>query len=140
MNPPPAPTEFEPAVRPVPAAELPPGFAPLRLMLQPSGLALELARPSMIFGRHSRCDVRLPLADVSRRHCRFWFQDGAWWVEDLESMNGVFVNDARVARWRLAAGDLVRIGSCAFSARPPADSGEHVLRTIADAIPARKAS
>src|SRR6266436_2874985 len=51
----------------------------LRVM-QPNGMAVELMRPNMLLGRHSTADLRLPLPDVSRRHCRFLYQDGVWQV------------------------------------------------------------
>src|SRR5437763_1748856 len=72
------------------------GSVPLRLVLLPTGLALELTQPDMVIGRHSSCDIRLPLADVSRRHARLLFQAGRWWVQDRESLNGVYVNEERV--------------------------------------------
>ena len=68
------------------------GFRSLKLVLQPNGLAVELTRPNMLLGRHSTADLRLPLPDVSRRHCRFLYTDGHWFVQDLQSLNGTFVN------------------------------------------------
>ena len=62
---------------------LPADFIPLRLVLKTSGAAVDLTRPDMVLGRHSQADVRLPLPDVSRRHCRFYFLEGAWHVQDL---------------------------------------------------------
>lgn len=93
---------------------LPPGFAPLQLLLLPGGLRIDLSRPDMMLGRHSAADIRLALPDVSRRHCRFVFQHGAWKVIDLNSLNGVFVNDERMQEAVLYEGDRVRIGSFTF--------------------------
>ena len=39
---------------------LPLDFVPLRLLLQPGGLRIELTRPDMLVGRHSEADIRLP--------------------------------------------------------------------------------
>jgi pSer/pThr/pTyr-binding forkhead associated (FHA) protein len=101
----------------------------------------------MILGRHSRADVRLPLPDVSRRHCRFVWADGAWQVIDLQSLNGVYVNDQRVTQATLHAGDTVRIGGFSFVVAPAAVAGStasfaetpgderEVLRDIAEALP-----
>ncbi|MFL5240948.1 MAG: FHA domain-containing protein [Gemmataceae bacterium] len=122
-------------------------FIPLRLVLQPSGYGVDLTRPEMILGRHSVADIRLPLPDVSRRHCRFLFEGGQWRVFDLGSLNGVFVNGERVESATLHEGDMIGIGGYTFSAsmlvnhkdhQDPAetqDSGEAVLRSIADALP-----
>src|SRR5438128_1985002 len=68
-------------------------FVPLRLLAQPGGLCIELTKPDMLIGRHSEADVRLALPDVSRRHCRFVFAQGQWQVIDLNSLNGIYVNE-----------------------------------------------
>ena len=74
-----------------------PDCVPLRLVLQPGGAVIEVSRPEVLVGRHSEVDVRLPLPDVSRRHCRFVYADGIWRVFDLRSLNGVYVNGERIA-------------------------------------------
>jgi len=97
-----------------PDVEPGPAFFPLRLVLQSSGQVVELTRPDMIMGRHSEADVRIPLPDVSRRHCRFHFQEGRWHVSDLNSLNGLFVNDERVQQALLAHQDHIRVGGFIF--------------------------
>jgi pSer/pThr/pTyr-binding forkhead associated (FHA) protein len=96
------------------STEPPAGFVPLRLVLLPSGVTLELDRPDMTLGRHSEADLRLPLPDVSRRHCRFIWAAGVWSVTDLASTNGIFVNGLSVQRSDLVEGDLVAIGGFTF--------------------------
>jgi len=94
---------------------LPAGFVPLRLVLQPSGASVELTRADMLIGRHSQADIRLPLPDVSRRHCRFFFGEGVWQVLDLNSLNGVFLNGEPVRQATVRQGDLLRIGGFTFA-------------------------
>jgi pSer/pThr/pTyr-binding forkhead associated (FHA) protein len=94
---------------------VPDDFLPLRLILQPSGASVELTQPDMLIGRHSQADVRLPLPDVSRRHCRFFFGQGVWQVLDLNSLNGVFVNGAAIRQSVVQHGDLIRIGGFTFA-------------------------
>jgi hypothetical protein len=94
---------------------LPEDFVPLRLLLQPSGAVLELSQPDVLMGRHSQADIRLPLPDVSRRHCRFLFSHGVWQVIDLNSLNGVFLNGESVRQATLRPGDLLRIGGFIFA-------------------------
>ncbi len=91
-------------------------LTPLRLVLQPTGMVVELQHPDLLLGRHSDADIRLPLPDVSRQHCRFQFVNGAWRVVDLKSLNGVFVNDERVEQAVLHHGDRIRIGGFTFVA------------------------
>ena len=61
-------------------------------------------------GRAPRADFILDAALVSRLHCRL--TAGAENVEvlDLQSTNGTFVNDKRVERATLSAGDRLRVG------------------------------
>src|SRR5262245_58116055 len=83
----------------------------LQLVLVPSGLTLDLKQPEQVLGRHSTSDIRLPLADVSRRHCKVFYASSCWHIVDLDSTNGIFVNHRRVHQTKLTTGDLLRIGS-----------------------------
>jgi pSer/pThr/pTyr-binding forkhead associated (FHA) protein len=122
------------------AIPVPDDFFPLRLILQPSGATVELTQPDMLIGRHSQADVRLPLPDVSRRHCRFIFTDGVWQVLDLNSLNGVFLNDQSIRQAALRQGDLLRIGGFTFAvdlggAQPAADDSQSLIRGIFKTLP-----
>ncbi|MBV70048.1 MAG: hypothetical protein CMH52_01740 [Myxococcales bacterium] len=61
-------------------------------------------------GRHPQCTLFVNQPSVSRRHARVWFETGAWYVEDLKSSNGTFVNNQRVEKESLNEGDEVRCG------------------------------
>jgi hypothetical protein len=124
---------------------LPDGFVPLCLVLQPGGNAIVLDRPDVLVGRHSGADLRLPLPDISRRHCRIVFADGEWEVHDLKSLNGIFVNDLPVTRSALHPGDTLRVGGFTFEVRPagPPDALLRVCRALPeppDTPPLRRAS
>ena len=116
-------------------------FAPLRLILQPTGAILEVSQPEVVVGRHSGAEVRLPLPDVSRRHCRIIRVDEKWEVIDLESLNGVWVNDRSVQRAVLNHGDTLRLGGFTFMvdlsmAAVKADAVQDgVLRSIFSVLP-----
>ena len=62
-------------------------------------------------GRAQECVVRTDDAMVSRRNCRIWYENGKWYVEDLGSSNGTFVNDLRVQRHGLRHADIIRCGT-----------------------------
>lgn len=136
-----------PLVRLHAEAELPPDFVPLRLVLQPSGAVIEVNRPDMLVGRHTEADIRLPLPDVSRRHCRLVCTEGCWQVIDLNSLNGIQVNGEQVLQAPVEQGDLLRIGSFTFAIdlsgkASGLDSAGHVrsiLETLSYA-PMRRAS
>ncbi len=59
----------------------------------------------------------LPLPDVSRRHCRIVHNGEKWEIIDLESLNGVWVNDRGVERAVLNHGDRIRLGVLYFHGR-----------------------
>lgn len=62
-------------------------------------------------GRDPASDLRLDDPTVSAQHPRLFYRQGQWWVEDLRSTNGTFLNQERVsAPFVLARGDLIRFG------------------------------
>jgi pSer/pThr/pTyr-binding forkhead associated (FHA) protein len=123
-------------------------FVPLRLVLQPSGATVELTQPDVLIGRHSLADVRLPLPDVSRRHCRCLFGQGFWQVIDLNSLNGVFLNGEPIRQATVRNGDLLRIGGFTFavdlSETAEAEASAGLIRGIfaqaSETAPQRRAS
>lgn len=61
-------------------------------------------------GRLAQSDIHLPTPDVSRRHAQIVFSEDGCFVVDLGSENGVVVNGARVAKHKLASGDVIQLG------------------------------
>ena len=59
-------------------------------------------RDRAIIGRSSDCDVPLDVAAVSRRHAAIVRERDDFFVEDLESRNGTFLNDERIVEPRAA--------------------------------------
>ena len=65
---------------------------------------------TLIVGRSDSCDIVLPEAGVSREHTRFVTTDDGFYVEDLGSVNGTWVDgEAVVGPWYLKVGDVVKI-------------------------------
>lgn len=70
-----------------------------------------LIRDEITIGRKEGNTIRLTERNVSRRHCRLVKQNGAVFVEDLQSYNGVKMNGVRIAaRTPIAEGDTVAVG------------------------------
>ena len=68
-----------------------------------------------ILGRHPDCDIVLDVGAVSRQHARIVRVGTDYFVEDLNSRNGTFVNDQRIdGRHKLAENDQVRICDLVF--------------------------
>lgn len=63
-----------------------------------------------IIGRHPECDVILTVGAVSRHHAKIFQTDAGYFLEDLQSRNGTFVNGKLVTNThRLEEGDRIRI-------------------------------
>ncbi|MEO1227599.1 MAG: GGDEF domain-containing protein, partial [Myxococcota bacterium] len=71
---------------------------------------LALDREAMSIGRGAENDIVLDMDNVSRRHARVLTQPEGFFVEDLDSTNGTYVNDLEVRTERLRNGDLIKIG------------------------------
>lgn len=74
-----------------------------------------LARDVTVIGRREDCDLRIPLTEVSRKHCRVVKEGDALRIEDLGSSNGTFQNGQRVQEALLQPGDYVQIGPVLFA-------------------------
>ncbi len=72
-------------------------------------------------GRAPGNHILLNDALVSRRHAEFMFDADTFFVQDLNSNNGTFVNDERVASKRLKHGDRIRFGSHIYEYRVQAN-------------------
>lgn len=54
---------------------------------------------------------------VSRRHCEFSWRDSSWWIKDVKSSSGTFLNHIRLSQpgqeskpFRVKDGDIVQLG------------------------------
>ncbi len=68
-------------------------------------------------GRAPRADFIVDAALVSRLHCQLTASDAGLEVVDLSSTNGTFVNDKRVKKALLGAGDRLRVGRVELEVR-----------------------
>lgn len=63
-----------------------------------------------VMGRHPNCQIVLQNGAVSRHHAQILESHGSYFIEDLRSRNGTFVNDDRVdGRRELREGDEIRV-------------------------------
>ncbi len=88
-----------------------PGDACIIVIYGPElGKRVQLGTAPFEIGRSSKNDLPLDQESISRHHARITFDGTQYWVQDLNSTNGTFVNDAAVKEQRLRDGDQVRIG------------------------------
>lgn len=87
-------------------------FAKLMIEAGPSeGREIELDRTEFLIGREPGMDLVVPLPAISRRHARIFQQKGQYFLEDLGSSNGTYLNGEQIsAAVKLSAGDVIYIG------------------------------
>lgn len=81
------------------------------------GKRFPLGSGSVFIGRQSECDLALEDAKVSRRHATLACKDGEFFLDDLGSTNGTFVNGRRVGRTKLTPGDRITMGNTVLELR-----------------------
>lgn len=65
---------------------------------------------SITIGRDLDCDLKIPLPEISRKHCKLEIDGGELFIEDLNSTNGTFLNGVKVkGRKKLQAGDVISL-------------------------------
>lgn len=76
-----------------------------------AGVGATLIAEPVVIGRGSDCQIRLDDDYSSTRHARVFQSEGEWWVEDLGSTNGTYLDGQRVTRPVPAEiGGSIRIG------------------------------
>lgn len=77
-------------------------------------------RPVLVIGRRPNCDVHLSDKRVSRVHAVLMLFEGSWYVEDLQSTNGTYVNGTRILqRAAVGRGDTVSFAGTHFRLSRP---------------------
>jgi hypothetical protein len=67
--------------------------------------------PEILIGRDPACDCQLDDMTVSARHTKLTYHHNQWWVEDVGSTNGTFLNHESVTTATvLATGDDLQVG------------------------------
>jgi pSer/pThr/pTyr-binding forkhead associated (FHA) protein len=88
----------------------------LRLTSDPLKGNFHFNRPQITLGRNPTCDCVLDDETISAFHARLMFRHNQWWVEDLKSTNGTFINGQQVASAVVVtSNDNLRIGQVDFA-------------------------
>ncbi len=114
----PAPLPAAPVTPPARPHAVPEGAGQYGTLRGPGIAPLPLIEGTTVLGRGADADIRLPSLQVSRRHAHIECAGGVCTVADLQSSNGTFVNDRRVDRATLGAGDRLRLGDVELTYRP----------------------
>ena len=68
-----------------------------------------------LIGRGPRCQLVIRDPSVSREHARLYFSQGRWFIQDMGSSSGTFINEQRVKNAILRDGVTIRLGRSTFT-------------------------
>ena len=88
-----------------------PLYPALMLTSDPPVVISFSAESSVLVGRSRQCSLRLDAPSISSRHARVGYESGEFWIEDLGSTNGTFVNQQQISgRVNVAPGVAISFG------------------------------
>src|SRR5206468_379640 len=105
--------------------------------------SFSISRDMTVIGRREDCDLRIPLSEISRKHCRLVRDADMLRIEDLGSSNGTYCNGQRVQEAILSPGDTIQVGPVIFvlqiDGEPPDDQlhpvgSEELAAAVADEV------
>ncbi len=71
----------------------------------------EFVSPQIVIGRDPAIDCPVPDDTISAQHARLTYHHSQWWLEDLNSTNGTFLNQERLdIPTVIVSGDELRCG------------------------------
>jgi serine phosphatase RsbU (regulator of sigma subunit) len=80
------------------------------------GQTFPLTGDSIVLGRHPECSIVLEAGAISRQHAQILKSGDDYYLEDLHSRNGTFLNGERVdGRARLSEGDELKVCDLVFT-------------------------
>jgi len=82
-----------------------------------------ITQPEILLGRDAHCDIPLLDDTVSVRHSRLSYHHGQWWLEDLGSTNGTWLNKEKVSTPTvIIGGDKIDCGKVSITIKLGVDS------------------
>lgn len=92
-------------------------FSPIERVLRYPEERIRVGRYSVRDEQNPSAPVGFKSKVVSRRHCEFWCESGQWFVRDVKSSSGTFLNHIRLSgagmessRYALNDGDILQLG------------------------------
>ncbi len=79
-------------------------------------LKIELLNEAVTIGRDSSNQVTINFRTISHQHAKITCESDTWYIEDLSSKNGIFINDIKIKETPsvLTEGDVVSLGGVEF--------------------------
>ena len=76
----------------------------------------QFSQPQIMIGRDTKCDLSMMDEALSAHHARLTHHHGQWWLEDLNSTNGTFLNREKLTTPAVViTGDHFKCGNSVFT-------------------------
>ncbi|PCJ52554.1 MAG: hypothetical protein COA79_23395 [Planctomycetota bacterium] len=72
-------------------------------------------KDGILLGRGNECDIVLRDVKASRNHAKISFEENKYYIEDLDSTNGVTINQIKISKNEIPFGSYARIGKTKIS-------------------------
>jgi len=80
------------------------------------------SQSEIMIGRDTNCDLAVMDEALSAHHARLTYHHGQWWLEDLNSTNGTFLNHEKLTTPTVVmTGDQFKSGNTIFDIRVEID-------------------
>ena len=71
-----------------------------------------IQQSDVLVGRDPNCKIHIPNDTISAQHARIYLIDQNWWIQNLNSTNGTFLNDEKIEQpCILTDNDLIQVGN-----------------------------
>ena len=91
----------------------------------------QFSQPQIMIGRDTNCDLSLMDEALSAHHARLTHHHGQWWLEDLNSTNGTFLNREKLTTPAVViTGDHFKCGNTVFSIEVEESDGLSLTKAL----------
>src|SRR5689334_9841680 len=89
-----------------------PRAKPFLAVVEPNGKRqlVKIGKSPFQIGRLAECELSLRDSRISRQHAQIISEDDVYYLEDLNSRHGVFINGKRVSRHKLSPNERIDFG------------------------------
>jgi pSer/pThr/pTyr-binding forkhead associated (FHA) protein len=89
------------------------------------------SQPQIMIGRDTKCDLSMMDEALSAHHARLTYHHAQWWLEDLNSTNGTFLNHEKLTTPAVViTGDHFRCGNTDFQIQVEDSNGLSIQEAV----------
>jgi pSer/pThr/pTyr-binding forkhead associated (FHA) protein len=91
---------------------------------------IETDKEVITIGRNVKNDIQIDNLSVSKQHARIVKRQGKYFIEDMKSTNGTYLNEKKIAKEKLANNDVITIGKhtlLAILEKKPVESSQQEM-------------